>query len=256
MASRKDSEGRATRGSQSQMQLYVNVPGRRAELDQAVLGALPTLRAAGAVALRWCSPLARPLFPDDKPFHEYRDGKMLRAIDRYDLLPQLRDYWPARGPVWDAIGRAFDARGGAVGSVLVEAKSYPGEFRVTGGGTGAAGDRRERIKTRLSETRAWLGVVETPERAQTWLGELYQSANRLAYLRWFHAVLDPPVPVWLVNLYFVSDPTYRSTVRSEWDDALRAAAADLGLAGSVAHLEHAFLEGRDPAELRAWVNAS
>jgi hypothetical protein len=62
------------------MQLYVNAPARRSELDQAALHALPVLRAAGAVRIRWRSPLWSPLFPTDKPFHEYRDGKMLASI--------------------------------------------------------------------------------------------------------------------------------------------------------------------------------
>lgn len=249
MASRKDSKGRALRGSQCQMQLYVNVPACRAELDQAVLDSLPTLKAAAAVALEWRSPLWQPLFGDDKPFHEYRDGKMLRAIERSDLRPKLRDHWPARGPTWDAIAVARDRRGKAVGPVLVEAKAYPGEFRDTRGGTAAGGDRRERIKCRLQETRAWLGVPESPELAATWLGELYQSANRFACLRWFRAVLQPEVPAWLLNIYFVDDPTYRSTQRREWDKALGVAVAELGLAGTVPHSGHVFLDGHPRQEL-------
>src|SRR3954471_12722156 len=108
------------------MQLYVNAPARRAELDAAVLDALPTLKAAGAVAVQWHSPLHQPLFADDKPFHEYRDGKMLRAIGHEELRRTLREYWPTRGPVWDGIALGRGADGTVIGPVLVEAKAYPG----------------------------------------------------------------------------------------------------------------------------------
>ncbi len=231
------------------MQLYVNVPARRVDLDQAVLDALPSLKAAGAVALKWQSPLWQPLFRDDKPFHEYRDGKMLRAIGRPDLHPELREYWPTRGPTWDAIALACNEAGKTLGPVVLEAKAYPGEFRDTGGGTAAKGDRRELIERRLRETRFWLDIPETAERAETWLGELYQSANRFACLHWFHEVLIPEASAWQLNLYFVDDTTYRPTPRAKWKEALPVAEADLGLKGPVLHSGHAFLDGRPRQEL-------
>src|SRR4051794_25722843 len=77
MASEHDPAGRALRGSECQMQLFVNAPQRRGELEAAVLGALPTIRETGATRLEWRSPLAQPLLPGDKPFHEYKDGKVL-----------------------------------------------------------------------------------------------------------------------------------------------------------------------------------
>ncbi len=78
MASKRDDKDRALRGSECQMQLYVNSPERRALLDQATLDSLPSLEAAGASLLDWRSPLQWPLFDSDHPFHEYRDGKFIR----------------------------------------------------------------------------------------------------------------------------------------------------------------------------------
>jgi hypothetical protein len=147
------------------------------------------------------------------------------------------------------IALARDGDGDVVGPVLVEAKAYPGEFRDTGGGTAAEGERLKRIRQRLQETRAWLDVPESPDRARIWLGELYQSANRFACLRFFRAVLQPEVPAWLLNIYFVNDPTYRPTPRMDWEKALGVAESDLGLARSVAHSGRAFLEGRPRQEL-------
>src|SRR5688572_29347171 len=104
MASGKDELGRARRGSQCQMQLYVNSRQRRVPLDRVVLESLPSLRAAGAVTLSWRSPLA-DVAP---PFAEYRDGRVLHAIDRSDLRDGWRRYWPARAQVWDGLAVALD----------------------------------------------------------------------------------------------------------------------------------------------------
>lgn len=86
---------------------------------------------------------------------------------------------------------ARDATGTALGAVLVEAKSYPGEFRPNSGGTRAEGGRLKLIERRLRETRRWVGVAETPELAKLWLGPLYQSANRFATLCFFRSFCDP-----------------------------------------------------------------
>jgi hypothetical protein len=67
------------------MQLYVNSPHRRRALDAAALDALPSLRADRSTQFRWRSPLARPLFDSDRPFHEYRDGKLFDALGRPNL---------------------------------------------------------------------------------------------------------------------------------------------------------------------------
>lgn len=128
MASAHDQKHRARRGSECQIQLYVNSPERRKVLDEKVLTALPTLRAAGATRFDWRSPLLLPVLPGDHPFHEYRDGKVLDAIARSDLREKWRDYWPNRSQKWDALAMAYDGGDGVVGPVLVEAKAIPASF--------------------------------------------------------------------------------------------------------------------------------
>jgi hypothetical protein len=256
MASRHDDKGRALRGSECQMQLYVNAPDRRALLDETTLAALPSLRAAGATTLDWRSPLQHPLFVTDHPFHEYRDGKVLDAVGRPDLRAKWAEYWPGRSQRWDALAVARDDTGTILGPVLVEAKSYPGEFRPKSGGTRAEGDRLALIERRLHETREWLAVAETPELTKLWLGPLYQSANRFAALRFFRSFCDPPADAWLLNLYFINDTTHinekLATPQEQWEKELPGAEHDLGFAGlEVPHSGRAYVEGGTYDELVA-----
>jgi hypothetical protein len=238
------------------MQLYVNAPDRRSQLDKATLAALPTLRAAGATTLDWRAPLQHPLFATDHPFHEYRDGKVFDAVGRPDLRGKWAEYWPGRSQRWDALAVARDDAGTVLGPVLVEAKSYPGEFRPKSGGTRAEGDRLKLIERRLRETREWLGVPETPELAKLWLGPLYQSANRFATLRFFGSFCDPPADTWLLNLYFVNDTTHTNkklaTSQEQWEKELPGAERDLGLEGKeVRHSGRAYVRGGTYDELVA-----
>jgi hypothetical protein len=238
------------------MQLYVNAPERREQLDRATLEALPSLRDAGARALDWRSPLQRPLFATDHAFHEYRDGKVFDAIGRPDLRGKWAKYWPGGSQKWDALAIARDASGAALGPVLVEAKSYPGELAPKSGRTRAEGDRLELIERRLRETREWLGVAETPALAKQWLGPLYQSGNRFATLRFFRSFCDPPGDAWLLNLYFVNDTTHTNkklaTSRQQWEEELPGAERSLGLEGKdVPHSGRAFLDAGTYEELVA-----
>jgi hypothetical protein len=56
--------------------------------------AAPKVRAK---AIDWRSPKAND-------FREYRDGKALDALGLGTLRDELARFWPARGPVWDALG--------------------------------------------------------------------------------------------------------------------------------------------------------
>ena len=96
-------------GSQRLLQIAVN---RRPEF------LLQALRRSGAVGRReeieWCSPLAR------EEFKEYRDRAALKLLGIPTPLKRpLKDFWPPRGPVWDALGTADRGR-----PVLIEAKAH------------------------------------------------------------------------------------------------------------------------------------
>ena len=223
----------AARGSQLQMQLYVNREPEK--LTAAVLAELPELAGRD---LCWVAPL------EAARFSEPRDRAFLTVIGCDHLTADLAEFWPVRGPVWDALAVTGD---GFV--VLVEAKSHPQE--VYGGGTKAGPVSPARIKKALAETQRSLGLAEEPER---WMDPLrpeehghssvYQSANRYAHLYWLRKL---GIEAWLVHLLFVEDPTFGRTSREIWEAAVPQIEDDLGLRGiRVPYATHVFLPGLDP----------
>jgi hypothetical protein len=225
-----------TRGSQLQVRLYVNE--HTDALTAAVLDQVPDL-AERASSLEWRAPLA-------PKFKEPRDQPFLKAIAREALADSLREFWPARGPVWDALA-VVNLRGGGSGVLLCEGKSHPAE--VYGGGTKAGKRSRARIAAALAETQAWLGLPREPERwmdplrpQQRGHSSVYQSANRYAHLYWLRECAG--VEAWLCHLLFVDDPTYGTTSRECWDKKLSEIKHDLGLGVSVfPYADHVFLTG-------------
>jgi hypothetical protein len=225
-------EAGVTHGSQLQVQIYVN--RRSGDLTEAVLGALPSL-ARQTRKICWTVPL------EHEGFAEPKDEAFLRAVGWGDLAAELAEFWPARGPVWDALAVAVlpDRRPGVV---LAEGKSYPEEFR----GVGAkAGDvSRDKISNAIAATQHWLGAEEAPD---LWLGDLYQSANRLAHLYWLREVAQ--VEAWLVYLLFTDDYTHRAASREEWDEAIPLVDEDLGLASHSEIAGHTYLPALAAEEL-------
>src|SRR6266498_5583924 len=58
--------------------------------------------------------------PQPPKYLEYRDGKALQALDLSHMRSALARFWPARGPVWDALGVGI----GTDERFLVEAKAH------------------------------------------------------------------------------------------------------------------------------------
>jgi hypothetical protein len=225
-----------TRGSQLQVRLYVNE--RADALTAAVLDQMHAL-AKRTESLEWRAPLA-------PKFEEPRDGAFLVAVGREDLAESLREFWPARGPVWDALA-VVHLRGGGQGILLCEGKSHPAE--IYGGGTKASEGSRTRIAAALAATQDWLGV---PRDAERWMDPLrpeqpghsavYQSANRYAHLYWLRK--HAGVEAWLCHLLFVDDPTYGATPRALWEQKLPEIERDLELHGrTIPFAGHVFLPG-------------
>ncbi len=133
--SRVDELGRAFAGSQLQVQIYVNC--RQKELSRALLNALPSL-ASLSPRVRWVSPREK------KGFVEYKDAEFLRAVGLGHLAPKLKEFWPFRGPNWDALAFVeVEMSPGGRGVVLVEAKSHPSE--IYGGGCQASSPKSLRM---------------------------------------------------------------------------------------------------------------
>jgi hypothetical protein len=224
--------GRASGGSRLQLQIYVNQ--FTDELNEAVLEALPSL-AQKKGKLKWVSPLAT------EDYAEYRDEEFLKKLGCGENAKRLKEFWPKRGPCWDALARlevegSTDCRG----VVLVEAKSH--RIEIFGNGCGAKDDRLELIEKSLKDTRDWLGVSK--DITWQWTGPLYQYANRLAHLYFLPEILS--LPVWLVNIYFIYDPD-RPTRYSAWEEFLPEVKEELGLTNiDIPDMANVFLDAKDP----------
>jgi hypothetical protein len=217
--------GRASRGSQRQLQDYVNE--HEAVLTRALIEALPSRFQELGAAIQWVSPLAR------HDYAEYRDMDFLRAVGLGEFARELAAFWPSGGPSWDALGIVSVPDGKTVPSILlVEAKSHIPE--VNGSGCQASPHSRALIDKSLAAAKQWCGARTDAD----WTGPLYQSANRLAHLYFFRNCLKRPT--WLVNLYFSDDP-FRPTGRDAWETELRKVKDSLGLTKDVPGVIELFL---------------
>jgi hypothetical protein len=150
--------------------------------------------------IAWLSPRK------DNGFAEYSDADFLELIGHANLHPDLAQFWPSRGPVWDGLATAVD------NVFLVEAKAHIGELASPASGAGEKS--LEKINTSLASVKAYLGVK--PE--YNWTGHFYQYTNRLAHL-YFLRELD--VKAYLVFVYFLNDTDMKGPAnRAEWEAAL------------------------------------
>jgi len=222
--------GRAARGSQRQLQDYVNLHTQ--ELNQAILAQLP--EALRDRSIRWVSPLV------EEEYREYQDGEFLQRLGLGSFSKQMSDFWPRGGPCWDALGVIEPRHGGELPVVLlVEAKSHIPEMRSQG--CQACMGSLEKIRKALDAAKQWSKAAPEAD----WTGQLYQAANRIAHLYFFRQQIGRPC--FLIHLYFVGDP-YKPTSQAEWDQALDAAHQELGLNASVSGLVEVFLPGKTTDE--------
>jgi len=198
--------GRASKGSQFHLQNLVNEYPEY--LNCLILSSSPSLRAYALTHPKWVSPLAS----DD--YTEYHDEQFLEAIGFTQLSPRLAEFWPQRGPVWDAVA-TVEGGNCSQGVILVEAKSHILELGNPSYACKASGKSLEKIKRTLAIVKKVLGVRQEAD----WLDDYYQYANRLAHL-YFLKVIGR-VPTWMVFLHFVGDIEQDgpSTV-AEWTTAL------------------------------------
>jgi hypothetical protein len=205
--SRIDETGAAYRGSQKQIQVYVN--NHTEDLNNAIRDAVKDIPPKAEV--HWASPLR------EKNFEEYWDAAFLQAVGLGRFADQLGEFWPRGGPHWDALARVGN------GVLLVEAKAHPTEI-FNDKGCDASARSREKIEKSLRQTCEWLRVPYTAK----WMGRAYQSANRIAHLFFLREIAK--VDAWLANIYFVDD-LYKPTSREEWVEPLDSVKKDLGIAG-------------------------
>jgi hypothetical protein len=215
--SRVDPTGRAKKGSQRQIQTYVNE--KRSALNLAVAQVLARHKVS-STEIHWVSPLA------NEKYSEYRDSDFLDRVGLAHLGSKLSDFWPRRGPSWDALARIED------GCVLIEAKSHVSEIEC--GGCKASEESCSTIKKAFELTKEWLGASTDHD----WMGRYYQCANRYAHLYFLTQMAG--IRAFMVNVYFIDDPNSKTT-RAAWDPAIAAVKQGLGLSSEVPFSESVFL---------------
>jgi hypothetical protein len=177
-------------------------------LNCLILSNSPSLRTYAATHPKWVSPLAS----DD--YTEYQDKQFLEVIGFPKLSNNLADFWPQRGPVWDALA-TVEGKSGSRGVILLEAKSHIPELANPSYACKATGKSLEKIKKSLTTVKRELKVKRKAE----WLGEYYQYANRIAHL--YFLTIVGQVPTWMVFLYFVGDVKQKGpTTVVEWTASL------------------------------------
>jgi hypothetical protein len=198
----------ALRGSKRWLQVAVNRKPRHL---------LSALQRSGAIApgisVKWRSPL------QEENFREYRDQTALEkaGVEIANLKKPLNEFWPARGPVWDALGITSEGQ-----TLFIEAKAHIPEAATPA--TKAAAASLDLIDRSLREARKFYA----PRAKAIWSNLFYQYANRLAHQHFLRQVNG--VPSTLVFLYFVNaDDMLGPTSEEEWHGAVRLIHAALGV---------------------------
>lgn len=159
----------------------------------------------------WTSPTEQ----DD--FAEYRDNDFLLKLGLNPADIPLKNFWPSRGPQWDALAKTKNGH-----AILVEAKANLPE--IISSGTGAGKVSKVIIDKALNETKAFLNFNNNTD----WSGKFYQYTNRLAHLYFLRVKCNKPT--FLVNIYFIGDETVSGPkTKEEWEDALNILYTHLGL---------------------------
>ena len=215
-----------TQGSQYFLRLAVN---KRPKL------LLAALRESGALGQRedvqWRSPLKNDSIGE---YREYKDGAAIRLLDlEKRLRAPLADFWPARGPVWDALGTSSDR------PILLEAKAHIPEA------VSRIGASAKSSISLINEGLALARKRYTRKSHADWTAPFYQYANRLAYQFWLRE--QNGVKSSLVFLYFLNATEMKGpATKLEWQGVIRLIHGVLGLPADLAHfgVYDAFLDAR------------
>ncbi len=201
MARIEQPEGK--RGSQKWLQRAVNG-------DPALLDGLILSKLAGASSISWHSPIK------SDGFAEYRDAEFLKKIGAGNLTRQLADFWPSRGPQWDALACSDQDE-----VFLIEAKAHIGE--LCSPATQASATSRAKIQ----EAFEWTARLLKAKPRAPWTDLFYQLANRIAHLCFLR---KQGVRAWLVLVNFVGDDDMCGpSSEEEWRGAYQIAWHVLGI---------------------------
>lgn len=160
--------------------------------------------------IEWLSPRA------DDDYSEYRDQAFLDLLGIKLSKTKLKDFWPNRGPQWDALGRIEDKA-----YFLVEAKAHVSE--IISSSYAKSPKSKSLIEKSLNETRDYLKLKPSLDLTKGF----YQYSNRLAHLYLLRKLNG--IPAYLVFVYFINDHTHVLTTRDQWNGALQLMHAILGV---------------------------
>lgn len=192
----RGSGGPATHGSCLCLRRWIEVAPD--EFAARTIASSVSLALSDLANLEWKSPLSAA------GYYEYRDDFLKPlALERH--AGEVRRFWPATGPQWDALA-LLHLRAGR-GVLLVEAKAHPAESRS---------NCAARDPASIAQIDAALGKVQRFMGAEgaDWKTGAYQLANRLAFLYLLNEELQ--IPTWLALVHFVEDRSHRPTSLSEW----------------------------------------
>lgn len=157
--------------------------------------------------IEFLSPLA------SEGYGEYQDD-FLKKLKIDDSAHPLKDFWPAKGPQWDGLAKTDKGE-----ILLIEAKAHISE--TFGDGTQAKGESLEQIRKALLNV-AMSKNVNANFIEDIWLGPLYQTANRIAFLDYLVNKLG--VKAKLVYVIFLNDPiAHPSETKDRWNAVLDTA---------------------------------
>lgn len=181
--------------------------------------------AIGDKNIEWFSPLA-----DD--YAEYRDQDFLDVLGiSLDKMP-LNEFWPSRGPQWDALGKSKET-----GEVfLIEAKSHISEMFSSS--KAESSESIKKIKHSLDKTAQALKAKPGFD----WSECFYQYTNRIAHAYLLNNLNSIPAKLIFVN--FCNDPDMDGPqTQREWEAALTVLHEALGITGKIPdYIKHIYLD--------------
>jgi hypothetical protein len=182
---------------------------RAVNADQPILDAHILRHIPAASRIEWRSPIA------DDSYAEYRDAAFLERLGLSKLAGELREWWPERGPQWDAL--ALTDKGDVL---LLEAKAHVSELFSS---CAASPPSREKIEAAFMLA---MGACKAKPRS-SWCDSFYQLANRITHLHWLR---KKGTPAWLVLVNFTGDDeTGGPQTMAEWQAAYKIVDHVMGL---------------------------
>lgn len=194
------------KGSLKDIQVLVN--NNQSLINNRIKSAIKELNKDEII---WTSPLKAD------GFAEYRDDDFLINVGLNPEEINLENFWPNRGPQWDALAKTKNGK-----IIIVEAKANIPE--LISPGTKAKKKSKCLIDFSLNETKQFLNITSDKD----WSSTFYQYTNRIAHLFFLREKCNKKV--YLINIYFIGDKSVSGPqTQEEWKGALNVVKTLLGV---------------------------